>query len=747
MAASNSPLSQNKQFLQQFERQRLNKPCNRIIDLRGRVAGECQAYTFGNKTHYLDDRGYLLARQLLEKFNGQYTMGVYESLLKALKTLKIQDNKQASVPVKIENDILFRDASQPQLIAFDHLLYRKEARILFATAVDLLIEDVLYHGATVDITSSAIRIALKRAYALDRGDQVAITFPELNESSATTLLSNIPYTVSKIEHDEQRTFAVLSRQLEEGQVVTDWFDNWIEQYNSPEYLDLDNELSNIISHYYLRLHLRSLTTPILWLSHSEANEAIKAFHLMPAAEQVCRSIENSDDHINLALLPINELLETGLDHLVVSVASQDGVTSLAVPRNDALLVAKAIKWYQQQEHSTILLLQIQQQKIETQHYTKQLEKISDRDKNHAALIEKQLSSISHSVTITDISNSCQNIFPSDLFSDDDIKRYTVNTATQDKIPSPSALQYNIQRREQRFYIRTEISAYINDEIYKVKTLDASANGLSFSLPTHQKLFIGMHVKVDFDRWQSQTTHDDVTNIPFVISNLRFFSGQTIIGLKRMSENCPRKVNQFFTSVIQRNKAKLAENHQDVFLSQESHIFSSLLSKSMTSIPLYFGPDLDNKRILQAVAETDCNHAKQLDALWLTLAQKVGLLSEICNSYASHSADSSTRFGLYCYQNKNNDEWVISTDFDFLQPEQKTLFISRALANQHYRFYQCSLQHIDPHTREDSDDLEQQLALLRNHSTHKVKQIREVLASLFGMGNLSDITDIITAAYR
>jgi hypothetical protein len=60
--------SKNKQFLQQLERQRLNKICNRAIDLRGRVAGECQAYTFGDKKHYLDDRAYLLAKQLLVRF-------------------------------------------------------------------------------------------------------------------------------------------------------------------------------------------------------------------------------------------------------------------------------------------------------------------------------------------------------------------------------------------------------------------------------------------------------------------------------------------------------------------------------------------------------------------------------------------------------------------------------------------------------------------------------------------------------
>ena len=45
------------------------------------------------------------------------------------------------------------------------------------------------------------------------------------------------------------------------------------------------------------------------------------------------------------------------------------------------------------------------------------------------------------------------------------------------------------------------------------------------------------------------------------------------------------------------------------------------------------------------------------------------------------------------------------------------------------------------------DLVQQLAQLRNHSQHKVKQIREVLTKLFAVGELTDITALLTAVYR
>ena len=92
MAEQSDRLAKNKAFLQQQERLRMNKPSSLAIDLRNKVIGECQTYQFGGVTHYLDDRGYLLAKRLMERFDGRYTIGVYELVLKAIKTLAQTDS-------------------------------------------------------------------------------------------------------------------------------------------------------------------------------------------------------------------------------------------------------------------------------------------------------------------------------------------------------------------------------------------------------------------------------------------------------------------------------------------------------------------------------------------------------------------------------------------------------------------------------------------------------------------------------
>ena len=233
--------SKNHQFLQQFERQRLNKPCNRIIDLRGKVAGECQAYTFGGKTHYLDDRAYLLAKQLLDHFNGRYTMGVYEAILKALKSLS---GENISYHTSSDNNEL-----EVQILPFNHKLHRKEPRIIYTTPIEIRIADVLYHAATIDITTSAISISLKRTFTLEKGDAVSVTFPELSTAERATLLSKIPYTIIKIDHDELRTQLILARNRDDDNELSEWFDRWSQHHSSGEHLDIDNE--NIQSYHPL----------------------------------------------------------------------------------------------------------------------------------------------------------------------------------------------------------------------------------------------------------------------------------------------------------------------------------------------------------------------------------------------------------------------------------------------------------------------------------------------------------------
>lgn len=744
MAQDDKISSKNEAFLKQLEAQRLNKTCNRIIDLRGKVAGECQAYTLGDRIHYLDDRAYLLAKQLLNRFNGRYTTGVYESLLKALKMLE----QQESVSINTKKDLLNQDPLQPQHIPFDQLLERKEPRIIYASPIDIIISDVLYHGSTVDITSSSIRISLRRAHVIEQGDNVSIHFSGLNKEYSTSLLTKVNYQVVKIEHDLKTTHAILVRQRNDNTNVTRWFDEWIQKNDNLDKVDLDDAIFNIASCYYLRLFTQSLNSHLLWLSNPSDPQPIKAFHLMPNGEQLLKYLYNGNNEPDLSLLPINQIMGNNDAYLVIIFSVNNSLKSIAVPRSQPELVAKGLNLHLNQQHSQLLLLQPAKQKISSSLYVEEIAFIADKNKDYANELSSRLTSITQTVTISDISNVCLNINSNITFNEQELSQYSIVNTVQSKLPTPTQFKQYTQRDNQRFFVNTPVIAHVGKDSFKVSTLDLSIDGLSLYVPENINIPQDSRITVDFTRWQSQTNKHDLTGVAFLVKNTTALkTGQTRLSLQRLSHISPVNINQFFKSVIERNQDKLALNDRDIIINKETSIFRKCLPATIASIPLFFGLDTDKKRILQAIATTQFNDANNHYSLWGALAKIVVPLSEIIKD-KSNNNHQNVNFGLYCYQDKSkNNNWVINTDFDFSYALGKELFISRALANDHYFFFQCSLMPAQLHSVDGEDELNIQLLKLRHQAPHKVKQIREVLHGIFGIGNLVDVTDIIEAAYK
>ena len=733
MAANST--SKNQQFLQQFERQRLNKPCNRIIDLRGKVAGECQAYTFGGKTHYLDDRAYLLAKQLLDRFNGRYTLGVYESVLKALKSLANQTKKTES-PSNLSASN--QASSTVALLPFDRQLQRKEPRITYASPVEIRIADVLYHGSTMDITSSAIGVSLKRTFTLNKNDEVSVTFTGLSTEESLPLLSKVPYKILKIDHDELRTQLILVRNRHDNDVLTQWLDKWSQHHNSIENIDLDNEIFNLTTHYYLRLYCRTLNSPIFWLNPHEKVKPIQAFQMSEMAEDALQILRQQHGDLDFSLLPFDQLISEQEDYLLLLSAQSGSSHPYLVRRNDPKDVANLLYLHSQQTNSQVLLLQTYDSSVELDNFEDEISHIAKIDSDYASNLQQRLADISLVATVSNISHSCQNLNP--IPPKDDIKQ--IDQQWDGQVPLPTVFRHHIQRDTQRFLIRTSIHLHIpsEDKIYKVTTTDVSEGGLSLSLPEQINLKVGTHVKIDFVRWQSQTKKVKLVKLPYIVRNNQFHSGASHLGLEREAYGCDPSVNKFFTRTIEHNKEQLAENNADVFLSQETQIFSSLLVQHLSAIPFYLAMDKTKRRQLQAVATSSDNHANT-PALWLAMQEHVLAMSQLLNE----SSDKSICFGLYCYQEKSG-EWKIQTDMSLSTTTQKSLFINKAMRYEDYHFYNCVLTPIKSSLIEQEDDLNQALLEFRSHSPHKVKQVRETLHSLYAVGELIDITDIIEAGY-
>mgnify|MGYP000027954436 CR=1 FL=1 len=742
MAENSKNSSRNEQFLQKLEHQRLNKPSNNVIDLRGKVAGECQAYTFGGKTHYLDDRAYLVTKQLLDKFKGRYTIGVYETVLKIVKTLNQQQPIEGTRSTSKQRSILINDPNQPQLISFDQLVRRQEDRIVYSTAIKITVSDMLYSAATIDITTSAIRISLKRSYTLEQGDEVLVSFTDFNEKGNTDLLSNIPYKITKIKHEQSYTQAILIRDNDDNVAVSNWLGNWIQRNNTLAHQDLDNKLLNLVSQYYLRQYSRSLNDVLLWLGQPTDEAPIKAFHCMPEGQSVLNLLLNDNAQLDFSLLPLNTIMTSNDDMLVAISRIQEKTKSIAVPRMQTASVAKALNWAQQHD-ATVLLLSNHEQSINPTDFTTQIEHIADRDLEVATQLTERLSAIQSRLIISDITSSCQNTESVSVFTDTELEDVTMTAQATITVPNPTELEHYFTHVEPRFYIHTPITLHINGQRFSLKSTDVSVQGLSFNPPENLELVKGALVSVSFDRWQSQTKKVSLNNIPYIVKNDYKVFDQAQIGMERLALRCSKETNHFFADTIEKNKEVLAQNNNDIITPQESQIFTTVLSQALSSIPFYFGMSDEGKRIVQAVAETKANQASENLGIWQALTKMAVALSE---RLKNHSSTESINFGLYCYRSDENMEWTMSTDLELKSSAQKAVFINLALAHKQHHFYQCSLTPVSNDGLNQERDLIKQLSELRQHSPHKVKKIREILQNIFAIGVLRDITNIIKAAY-
>lgn len=715
---------QNQAFLQQLERQRLQKPCLRNIDLRGKVAGECQAYQIGERTHYLDDRSYLLLKTLLERSNNQFTVAVYEAWQKALQLLMQQD----AAPVNVEQKpILYRDSQRYQWLDFDSRIERREPRFNITTPAVVDADELRYHASTTNISATAMRLSMRRVQHLQTGQNILISLPTLQQDAPADLLTEMPYRIIALEHTAQHSVAIVQRQREDDLVLSQWFDNWLAEHQQLSHTDLDSELFNLAHEYYLRLFYQHFSGPLFWCSASLDN--VLFVHSSAAADSALAPWHQHHllNQLPLAALAISPSLigmtENGQLHHVDADNSTDIKNLL-----------------QQPQLQNIYLLRAQPMVFDSEQVEAQLEPLTQRQPDIAGQLSDTMQQCRQLVTLTDITP----VFRANSVSKDTFEAFSQSNDTTIEIPEAQRLTLFINRQAERFEIHTPVVLHHQQQTVKLITNELSEGGLSVKLPADQPLSIGSRVNIDFVRWQQQSKLK-LTGIPYEVRSQQYWQGENLLGLRRLTENCPTAVNQFFKQVLAENKPTLAIRTDDLQLSLTSRLFAGQLSQQLSDMVLFFGLDAANNRILQAVAATARNNARQHDSLWQSLTTMAGRLSQPLK-LPINDLQTSISFGIYAFRRHAQADWQISSDLGFEDSVSKQLFIQRALTAADRHFFNCHLQPITTSDGAAAADLHQQLTQLRRHNNHKIKQIRETLNSLFAIGQLTDVTDIIASQY-
>lgn len=718
---------QNQAFLDQLERQRLNKPCLRVIDLRGKVSGECQPYLIDGREHFLDDRAYLLLNRLIERGGNGLTVGVYETLMKALRKL---DAQQTATIEDDEQPLLKRQPGDPQLLPFDQPVTRREIRIRHSTPLEIHAGDVVYHAGSLDISTQAIRASMKRAFTLQTGQAVRVSFPAFQQETDEVAFHDIAFFIKSIDHTQTHSRLILIRETADHQDFTQWLEQWVADHSSPDSVDLDSALFNIAREFYLRLLCLGLSTPLCWLD--DKTQAVRFFHLMPATQHFVASLGTLRPSLFEALPLISTHAATPQ---LVCVTDRNEVITASF--DDKADIRSVIVSYQQQGR-VLLLLEKQPAAFAEQQLAETLSIIAGEDKSRAEHLKSQLESISTVVLISDISTMATNLPAINVTA---LAPFPTQTLQQ-PLPQPQTLKLFINRERDRYVIHTPIRLHTAHAQFDLTTNEVSTHGLSVKMAGDQKLTPDSRVFLDFTRWDQQSKLD-LTKIPYVVRNQTVWQGEKRLGLERMRHNCRPEINAFFDRVLDKNRPSLQVRHDDIAQSHQSRLFATELSRELSETVLFFGMDANNQRILQAVGVTAANKADSLQSFWEALSLFAPRLTETIKPLSANP-ESPVSIGIYAYRFQN--DWQISTEMLMENAQSKSLFIHRALAAPEQLFLHCTLVPSRPEALDAETDLRQQLLGLRRHSSHKVREIRETLHSLFAVGQLRDIRPLIEAVY-
>lgn len=723
--ADQSELKQkNSAFLQKLEKIRLNKTCFRIIDLRGKVAGECQAYEFGGRVHYLDDRAYLIVKQLLSHTGGQYTVAVYEAIIKSLKQLD-QQSELAPPPVT---------APRFKRLKVDDELQRNEQRLSYSTSVTLRMDDVVYTGNTVDISAKAIKVIIKRSHTLQVGQKVTVSYTDLEERYKESIFS-AHYQIIKLQQDSAYTSLILLLDITET-ATQKWLENWLSRQGKQRNINVDFELLNLEKRLYQRLWLSHSNQFLVWQYYSDN----KLHYQSAFASIACNN--------TIAYWP-KELI-----NLTAKLIEQPVCTSYLVVSNGESYWASVMT--DTQAVSTLLTLasqlkQGQLYRIEKNAFSLDLGLFDDISTHFEKL---DLVTESNIPTLIDADHFAINMTELDCFpqyNKSDIEMAAVEhykcqpSANKPAIPNAYPLTQFIKRRETRFKVRTPVIIHSSEQSFEGITQEVSIEGLSMMLPKSLNLTLNQNLVIDFPRWQNQTKKVSLAALPYQIKNIQQDEDMVLVGMQRRTQHCTNDVNQFFAKVIKENQLKLKKNHQDEIQLAESNLFGSGWLRASKSIPLFLGIDPSGHRQISCIATNTENAAgEKSDAFWQGMENEIAFLHEWLKKHR-HKQSYLFQTTVYGFASSQG-EWKWLFDEQFSNPQEKERFLQRALSSSEYCFFQCLLSPITNDLVTSHKDLFQQLINYRSQQAHRVQEIRQNVSQLFAMMELIDISSLIRAGF-
>ncbi|WP_087021903.1 PilZ domain-containing protein [Thaumasiovibrio subtropicus] len=192
-----------------MEINRLMAPCHKLIDLRGKVNGECREYQLHGLSHWLDDVAINTYHRRIKFYGNQYREGLYEELMNTRNNFRVMHqqgvdpNEPKQKSLSAADDTLVVNA-----LRFGNYMSRSESRLFISTPVEIQLPlKQMVNGVTSDISPSGAKFKVPSAFNYGLGQTLTARYIELGERAGVReLLTGIKYRIIGVDKSDNDSF-------------------------------------------------------------------------------------------------------------------------------------------------------------------------------------------------------------------------------------------------------------------------------------------------------------------------------------------------------------------------------------------------------------------------------------------------------------------------------------------------------------------------------------------------------------
>ncbi|WP_456296735.1 PilZ domain-containing protein [Vibrio sp. AK197] len=571
-------------ILLKMELNRIMAPCQKVIDLRGRVQGECREYELDGLTHWLDDVAFNAYHKNTRKFGG-YTEGVWEALSNTRNNFRVMQQRGKPLGREVTAKENQYDV-EPLTLGYD--LKRKENRLKVSSQVEMTLRgSQLVHGLTLDLSPSGAKIKVPSAFEYKLGDTLTLLFSELAKTSEVIgLQSPMTYRILAVDesYDNDAVKYLRLLKLDNDDTIDQLIDESLRNDTQRTKHDNQDKVIRARTRSFEHAYLKHTCALPLFFSGSELKLALMTENNQPIwqywhDERNQQSLTSLLNPQRLSLLTSPGVRATNNVLYTFTHEHQDKTLFFSMMMPEATREQRQLFWHIGAKKPSWKVFRL---------HIFELNKEECRELiDHAEELAVGTNTLTHCGILQEIADDTASHDyllsekPKLASSELNAFRHPRNQAYE-----PRCLYFDAvsRRKEPRYPLQTPVELTANQQTIAGKSFDFSKRGLNLKLETPCALKSGDECLINFLELQLYDKNLPLNTVPYRV--IRVSPNGKQLQMVMLEDSKTIKTIAFFNTLIEHNQAKLKPKTEILPSDALLEGLHDILLDKMVSTPIF-----------------------------------------------------------------------------------------------------------------------------------------------------------------